>query len=105
MATPVTAQEDHRGVAEAAHAVGVGRRAEGRPDLDPAGVLETLQLVEPAAADDTDHAPFAVTPGGHRSHAVASSSAAKVCSAVTPVIVTGAKRRASPSGPSKTTST
>ena len=54
MAAAVTREEHHLAVAETADAVGVGRIAERRPHPVPPHVAQTLQLVEPTAADHAD---------------------------------------------------
>ena len=56
MAAPVARQKNHLNFAKpSAHEL-VGRFTEGRLDFDLAYVVETFHLVEPAAADHTDHA-------------------------------------------------
>src|SRR5262249_4211841 len=106
MTPPMTGEEDHRGGAETAHAVRVGRLAEGCPHLDPSGALEPLQLVETAAPDDPDDDTLALVSRDRlRAHSPASSSTAYVRRASAPETLTRAKRRASVSGPSRRTST
>src|SRR5215470_5972268 len=98
MAAAVTAEKRDPDPAETAHAVGVGRLTERRAHLDPARVLQPVQLVQATAADHADHwLRFPASRASRRPpNAKASSSLAYVRCSSAPVTVTRAWPRASP---------
>ena len=103
MATAVAREEDHPSAGETADAVRVGRRAERRLDLLPLDVGQPLELVQAAAADDTDRG--LARERFHRSFAPVASSSPSTRSPCTAVTRALASVRMSDGGPEKTIST